>query len=270
MSLPGHFEVTSMSLRCHFHFTSMSLRVHFDFTQIPLIYHFDVTSISLRFHFNSTWLSHRSHFGVPSISLRYHVGVTSISLRVHLDYTSITLRSHFDITLSSRWFHFDFTFTSMSLGYHFDSTSSSLWPHFDFAWVLLRCHFNFTSIHIDLNTISRWFLFDSTSIVCYETSIWLRIHLREKGTRHSANGNMENSGGGETETAKVRSYVFSEFPLYNPTARTNETKRNDFPVGLTPQPLIHRWIHMGVHIYFLLGGHFWGHEGSPRLIFGTI
>ena len=71
-----HFHLTSISLPSHFNFTSISRRVHFDLTLISLRSHFEFTSISLWSHFDFTLISLRFHFDLTSISLWHHFDLT--------------------------------------------------------------------------------------------------------------------------------------------------------------------------------------------------
>jgi len=58
------------------------------------------------------------------------------------------------------------------------------------------------------------------------------------------------------EKGRVHHHNFIRFPPYNQTARThtrtNETKRNDFPVGLTPQPPIYIYIYIYIYMYIYI------------------
>ena len=61
------------------------------------------------------------------------------------------------------------------------------------------------------------------------------IHTREKGNLEKAKGKREKSGPqdlvSKSTTQPDRTHAHTQ-------ARTNETRRNDFPVGLIPQPPI--------------------------------
>ena len=69
---------------------------------------------------------------------------------------------------------------------------------------------------------------------------------RGKGKAGDPKGKWEN-GGNDT---------FAPFPLGKQTARTHtQTKRNDFPVGLPPQPPIYIYIYIYGRISFELLSH---------------
>ena len=138
---------------------------------------------------------------------------------VQFDFTSNSFRTHFDFTSKSLRFHIDFT--SSSLRFHFDSTLISIRLHFDFTSDSLRVHFAFTSNSLRLS-------FDLTSI----------LH-GENGNRPATQGERENSAGpnGKGKTPAPHLSSNSTWQPYHAHART---KRNDFLVGVTPQPPIHK------------------------------
>jgi hypothetical protein len=152
-----------------------------------------------------------------------------MSLRFHIEFASSSLRFHFDFTLISIRLHFDFT--SDSLRFHIDSTSSSLRFHFDFTLISIRFHFDFTSdslrVHFDFTSNSLRLSFDLTS-----------ISHGEKGTRHATQGKRENSAG-QKGKGKTPSRDLSSNSTWQPDRAHARTKRNDFPVGVTPQPPIY-------------------------------
>ena len=136
---------------------------------------------------------------------------------VQFDFTSNSFRTHFDFTSKSLRFHIDFT--SSSLRFHFDSTLISIRLHFDFTSDSLRFHFDFTSNSLRLS-------FDLTS-----------ISHGEKGKRpHKGKGKL----GGPKGKRENPSPHLSSNSTWQPDRAHARTKRNDFPVGVTPQPPIHK------------------------------
>ena len=148
-----------------------------------------------------------------STSLRIHLGFTSMSLRFHNEIASLSLRCHFEVTWMSLRFHIDFT--SSSLRFHFDFTLISIRLHFDFTSHSLRFHFDFTS-----NSLR--FSFDLTS-----------ISHGEKGERPATQGKRENSAW-QKGKGKTPSPDLSSNSTWQPDRAHARTKRNDFPVGVTP------------------------------------
>jgi len=126
-----------------------------------------------------------------------------ISIRLHFDFTSDSLRFHIDFTSSSLRFHFHFTLISIRL--HFDLFSDSLQFHFDFTSIVLRSHFDFT-----------W---GKGGTPC---------HTREKGKLSV------------TKEKERPQYDLSSNSTWQPGRAHAQTKRNDFPVGVTPYAYIYK------------------------------
>ena len=116
----------------------------------------------------------------------------------------------------------------MSLRFHIEFTSSSLRFHFDFTSISLRIHFDLTLISLRIH-------FDFPSIS-------LRFHMGEKGKRPATQGKRENSAG-QKGKGKSPSQDLSSNSTWQPDRAHARTKRNDFPVGVTPQPPIYIYIY---------------------------
>jgi len=113
-----------------------------------------------------------------------------------------SIRFHFEFISNSLRFH-----TSISLRFHFDSTLI-----FDFTLISLRIHFDYHSIS-------------------------LRFHMGKRENAHTRE--RENSAGPKGK-GKTPSPHLSSNSTWQPDRAHARTKRNDFPVGVTPQPPIHK------------------------------
>jgi hypothetical protein len=148
-----------------------------------------------------------------------------MSLRIYLDVdvTWFAHRFHFEPTSISLRFHFDFN--STSLRFHFGFTSTSLRAHFEFSLISIRLHFDLTSdslrFHFEFTSKSLRFSFDLLS-----------ISHGEKGNAlpHKGKGKL----GGAKEKGKTPSPHLSSNSTWQPDRAHARTKRNDFPVGVTP------------------------------------
>ena len=145
------------------------------------------------------------------ISRRFHFALTSNSLQLSEMPEGVNVH-----------------FTLNSLSIHFDVTSVTLRCQFEFTFGTLRCRFDFTSVslrsHLGLTSLLRLHKRKMESVLAHKGKGKARQAEREKG---------------EGEPPLLRS---------DPTRQTDharmqeQTKRNDFSVGLTRQLPIDNWL----------------------------
>ena len=128
----------------------------------------------------------------------------------------------------------------------------SLRGYYEITWISLRYHFEFTSIslrfHFDVTSISLRVHFDVTS-----------VSHGEKGKRPATQWKRENSAG-QKGKGKGPGQDLSSNSTWQPDRAHARTKRNDFPVGVTPQPPMTSTSMEQVQFGFTLGS-LWYHSG---------
>ena len=139
----------------------------------------------------------------------------------------------------------DLTGTNCTTLYHFVPLCTTLYNFVPLCTTLYHFVPLCTTLYNLVPLCSIWYHWKSVE---FTGTHWISLRLpsASQGKRESlpgSKGKRERRTPAEAkrEKGKVGQDVLAAFPPYNQTARThartNETKRNDFPVGLTPPNL---------------------------------